>query len=125
MNGYLVSGEIILLTIGAGHSYLGERFIFKPLFAGPDLPGLLGSRSFMKNTLRFAWHITTALLFGLAVLLGLAARAADVGPLRPSLLCVAGALLACAILAGVLSRLKHFAWALFLAAAVLVALGAR
>ncbi len=125
MNGFLVAAAVVVFSIGTGHSYLGERLIFAPLFARTDLPALLGSQSFLRNTLRFAWHITTLLLWCLGVLLLLAAPAGAAPGLRAFLLWIALGQLACAVLTAVISRGRHFAWGLFLAAAVLVALGAR
>ena len=50
---------IILLILGVTHSYLGEKYILIRLFKRTNIPRLYGSDDFTKNTLRFAWHITT------------------------------------------------------------------
>lgn len=64
---YLAS--ILLLTIGIAHSYLGERYILIRLFRRKDLPKLFGGDEFTKNTLRFAWHLTTVAWWGFAAIL--------------------------------------------------------
>ena len=62
-------GAILLFGIGIAHSYLGERYILIRLFRKDNLPKLFGGTEFTKNTLRFAWHITTIAWFGFAALL--------------------------------------------------------
>lgn len=58
----------LIAALGIAHSILGERFILIRLFRG-DLPKLFGSTEFTQRTLRFAWHFTTVLALGIAVLL--------------------------------------------------------
>ena len=60
---------IILLLLGIAHSYLGEKYILTRLFKRTNIPHLYGSDDFTKNTLRFAWHITTFTWFGITTLL--------------------------------------------------------
>jgi len=60
---------IFIFLVGAAHSYLGEKYILTRLFRKKDLPKLFGGTEFTKNTLRFAWHITTLAWFGLALVL--------------------------------------------------------
>ena len=55
--------------MGIAHSYLGEKYILIRLFRKTNLPKLLGGTEFTKNTLRFAWHITTVSWFCLAFIL--------------------------------------------------------
>lgn len=62
-------GSILLLLIGIAHSYLGERYILIRLFRRDDLPKLFGSDEFTKNTLRFAWHLSTVAWWGFAAIL--------------------------------------------------------
>jgi len=62
-------GSILLLIIGIAHSYLGERYILVRLFRREDLPKLFGGDEFTKNTLRFAWHVTTVAWWGFAAIL--------------------------------------------------------
>jgi hypothetical protein len=124
MNLYFIVSALILIVTGILHSFLGERLVLGPLSRSPDLPRLLGSGAFMRRTLRFTWHVTTVLLVAVAgVLLILAdpAAATNLAGIPRSL---ALACLACALIAGVATRGRHFSWVLFLAAAVTTWLGA-
>ena len=60
---------VLLIAIGFAHSYLGERYILIRLFRRDSLPKLFGGTEFTKNTLRFAWHLTSLAWFGFAVIL--------------------------------------------------------
>ena len=64
----LLVAAALTVLIGIAHSVLGERYILMRLFRQP-LPKLFGSDHFTKNTLRFAWHITTIAWFGFAAIL--------------------------------------------------------
>ncbi len=64
----LLISSILLVFIGALHSYLGERYILIRLFK-IELPKLFGSDIFTKQVLRFAWHLTTVAWFGFAAIL--------------------------------------------------------
>ena len=65
----LYVAAILLVALGAAHSYLGERYILIRLFRLPNLPKLFGTTQFTTNTLRFAWHLTTLTWLGIAALL--------------------------------------------------------
>jgi hypothetical protein len=62
-------GAFLLFVIGSAHSYLGERYILIRLFRRGELPKLFGGTEFTKNTLRFAWHLTTIAWWGFAAIL--------------------------------------------------------
>lgn len=72
----------LIFALGAAHSYLGERYLLTRLLRRDNLPKLLGGTDFTKQTLRFAWHLTTVAWWGFAILLlqaergGLSATAA-------------------------------------------------
>ena len=57
------------VLLGLAHSILGERYILGRLFRRDNLPKLFGNTDFTTGTLRFAWHVTTILWWGFAVLL--------------------------------------------------------
>lgn len=59
----------LAVALGLAHSVLGERYILIRLFRRTDLPRIFGSAGFTRQTLRFAWHITTVAWFGFAALL--------------------------------------------------------
>ncbi len=60
---------LLIAIIGLAHSYLGEKYILIRLFKRNNLPKLFGGTNFTKNTLRFAWHLTTVAWFGLGFIL--------------------------------------------------------
>jgi len=62
-------GAVLLILIGMVHSYLGERYILIRLFRRGNLPKLFGGEQFTRNTLRFAWHLTTLAWWGFAAIL--------------------------------------------------------
>ena len=59
---------ILIALLALAHSFLGERYILIRLFRG-RLPELFGGTDFIRNTLRFAWHLTTVLALGVSVLM--------------------------------------------------------
>jgi hypothetical protein len=126
MNAHLTAAASLIAAVGAAHSYLGERYILIRLFRRSDLPRMFGSDLFTRRTLRFAWHLTSVVWWGVAALLLLAARpgprtlaVAQVGSV------VAATSLASAVVSLVGSRGRHPAWVAFLVIAVLVWLGTR
>lgn len=60
---------VLAFLLGLAHSLLGERYILVRLFRRDNLPKLFGDTQFTTQTLRFAWHITTILWWGFAVML--------------------------------------------------------
>jgi hypothetical protein len=69
MQSSLVIAAVLAAVLAAAHSYLGERYILMRLFRRTDLPELFGGAEFTKQTLRFAWHITSIAWLGLASLI--------------------------------------------------------
>lgn len=126
MRTMLVSAAVLILLLGVVHSYLGERYILIRLFRRTELPRLFGSDRFTRHTLRFAWHLTTVVWLGVAVLLLVLA---DVGPApaptRTVGMVVAATALASAVVTLVGSRTRHPAWFVFLAIAALSWAGTR
>ena len=59
---------LLIVALGLAHSALGERYILTRLFRRTDLPKIFGSEDFTRQTLRFAWHITTVAWFGIGAL---------------------------------------------------------
>jgi hypothetical protein len=111
----------LIVVVSIAHSYLGERYILIRLFRREDLPRLRGSDHFTKQTLRFAWHITSVAWLGLgAVLLALLV------PQNRAMIAmlVSGTFLLHALVTGVASRGRHYAWIIFLAIAGLSAYAA-
>ncbi len=112
----LTIAAILTVFIGLAHSFLGEKYILQRLFRNP-LPKLFGSDQFTKNTLRFAWHITTVAWFGFAVQMVLITNADDVRSTQ--LLAISATFAVSAIIALVASKGRHLSWVVFSAIAAL------
>lgn len=105
-------GAILLIIIGITHSYLGEQYILIRLFRLSNLPKLFGSTDFTKNTLRFAWHLTTIAWFGFAALLVYLSSGHQDIKIIGNIIGVTFILHS--ILAFIVSKGKHFSWPIFL-----------
>jgi hypothetical protein len=118
MNRGLATAAILATLLAAAHSYLGERYILIRLFRRDDLPKLFGGTTFTKETLRFAWHITSVMALGIAaLLLGLARpEGADA---QTQARIIAATLAACGVVALIGSRGRHLSWIVFFAAGAL------
>ena len=123
MEAALYLAAVLVLLVGAAHSYLGERYLLMPLFRGDDLPRVLGSREFTVRTLRFAWHVTTVAWLGLAAILVMLAHP----PLTPARigLAIGVTFLAHFAIALLGSRGRHLSWIVFLAIGVLAIVATR
>jgi hypothetical protein len=113
----LTAAAIIMLLTGIAHSYLGEKYILIRLFKRDNIPNLLGGDEFTKNTLRFAWHITSITWFGIASVLYF-----DHSHSAVFLHSTAAVSFASAALAAFFTRGKHLSWIAFLAIGVLMLL---
>lgn len=105
-------GSILLLIIGVAHSYLGECYILIRLFRREDLPTLFGSDEFTKNTLRFAWHLTTVAWWGFAAILFHLAQSGESVSLVGNIIGVTFLIHFVIALQG--SKGKHLSWIVFL-----------
>lgn len=117
MNRLLLTATLLASGIGLAHSWLGERYILIRLFRRGNLPPLLGGDRFTRQTLRFAWHLTTVAWWGFALVLWSHAAAAD--PRVWTLRAVSLTFLVSALLTAGASRGRHLAWIVFLAIAAL------
>lgn len=118
----LQSAAILIALLGLAHSVLGERYLLIRLFRR-DLPRLFGGTDFTRNTLRFAWHLTTVLAFGLSVLLWQLDRSPSPQTLARSL---GWCLIAAGFLPLLFTRGRHLAWiVLFVAGGLCLAWAAR
>lgn len=108
----------VLVVLAVAHSVLGERRLLRPLFAAA-LPAeaLPLGRAFTQRTLRFAWHLLSMAWLALAWIIA----GEGAGALTP----VGATLLASGALGLVLSRGRHFAWALFVVGGVAALAGPR
>ena len=112
---YIAAG--LAIAIGIAHSWLGERYILQRLFRRSTLPPLFGGEEFTRNTLRFAWHVTSIAWWGFAALLIVMAG----GPPTLQMLgvIIGATFLVHFVITLVASRGRHFAWPVFLAIGLL------
>ena len=119
----MLLGAAGLALLGAlAHSYLGERYILIRLFRRDALPKLFGGTEFTKQTLRFAWHLTSIAWLGFAAILvqlGSNPSRTDLGLVVAVTFGVSG------VVSLLGSRGRHLSWVVFLAAAALAWLGSR
>ncbi len=113
-----ILAAILLFVIGIAHSYLGERYILIRLFRRNDLPKIMGSEDFTKNTLRFAWHITTLAWFGFAAILFHMASDQLNGTVIGNVIGIT--FLFHFAIAVIASRGKHLSWPVFLTIGLVV-----
>lgn len=109
--------------IGVAHSYLGERYILVRLFRRSNLPELFGSDVFTKQTLRFAWHLTTIAWTGFAIAILIVVVVPSPGQLSAILKVISITFLISAVVTLVASKGRHFAWVVFLSISILVWMG--
>ena len=123
MDNLLIIGAILVVLIGAAHSYLGEQYILGRLFCRSDLPQLFGSDTFTKQTLRFAWHLTTIAWIGLAsvILIGVVVPSSD--QLSTILKAISITFFISSVVTLAASKGRHFAWIVFLSISLLVWIG--
>ena len=119
MTAMLLAAAFLAFFVGLAHSYLGERYILIRLFGRQDLPRLFGSDWFTRRTLRFAWHLTTVVFWGLAAVLLAAASSSGREFQEFTLMIIAGTFLISAFLAASFTRGRHLSWVVFLAISVL------
>jgi hypothetical protein len=123
MDYWLITGAVLIILIGAAHSALGERYILVRLFKRENLPHLFGSDVFTKQTLRFAWHLTTAAWIGLAAILSICAvQAGEINRITTARI-IGITFLISALLSLVITRGRHLSWVVFMAIATAIWLG--
>lgn len=110
----LLAASILIVIVATAHSYLGEKFILRRLFRQP-LPPLFGSDNFTRQTLRFAWHITSILGLGFAILLILIHEGMLSG--NSVLYTIGSIFVVVALFPLFATRGKHVSWIAFLAIA--------
>jgi len=114
MNTMLISAAVLTAAIGIVHSWLGERYIVSRVLRRTDLPALFGDDSFTRQTIRFAWHLTTVAWFGLAsVLVVLSGAVVGMRAGDGVIFAIAQTFVLSAVLALVLTRGRHLSWVVF------------
>ena len=126
MNPALVSAAVLAIAIGVAHSWLGEKYIIRRPLRRTDLPVLFGDDSFTRQTIRYAWHLTTVAWFGLAgVLLVLSGILVGIRVSDGIIFAVALTFLVSALTALIFSRGRHLSWVVFAAITALCLLAIR
>lgn len=119
----LYAAAFLTVAIGIAHSYLGERYLLMRLFRRDNLPKLFGGDEFTKQTLRFAWHITSVAWLGFAALLVLLAQGEP--SIRAVGMVIGVTFLVHCVIALVASRGRHLSWPVFLAIGLAAISGTR
>ena len=115
----LLTAATLIFLLGLAHSVLGERYLLIRLFRRQDLLKLFGGTAFTTRTLRFAWHLTTVIAWGLAaVVLQLGELPEAAG--RSIGMTLAITLLLSCLLPLLFTRGRHLAWVVLFAAGALV-----
>lgn len=113
----LAVAAFLTFAIGLAHTVLGEKFIIAPVLRRADLPKLYGSELFTKRLIRYAWHLTTLLMWSLAAILVYQTK----GPQEVTILEIISATFVIAGIAdAIVTRGKHFAWPVFIVIGLLV-----
>ena len=115
----LPAAATLIFLLGLAHSILGERYILVRLFRRQDLPMLFGGTAFTTRTLRFAWHLTTVIAWGLAAVV-LQLDALPHGPGRAIALTIGGTLIVSCLLPLAFTRGRHLSWVVLFVAGALV-----
>jgi hypothetical protein len=112
----LTAAAVILCLLAIAHSALGERFIISRLLRRNDLPKIFGSASFTAQTLRYCWHLTSVMGFGIAYLL---IQIGHGDPAAALVRTLAVTMFLSAALAIVVTRGRHLSWVGFIMAGVI------
>ncbi|MBL8256551.1 MAG: hypothetical protein JNJ62_08120 [Pseudoxanthomonas mexicana] len=121
----LAAAATLMILLGLAHSVLGERYLLIRLFRRPDLPKLFGGTAFTTRTLRFAWHLTTVIAWGLAAVVLQLEGLPDAGGRRIALI-LAITLGVSGLLPLVITRGRHLSWlVLFASGGLLLAWAMR
>jgi len=115
MNILFITAAFLLFVIGIAHSVIGERLLVIPLFKEKSVE-LFREKSYMKNVIRFAWHITTIGWWGMAVVILDFAWIEN--PPVLSVHALAGISLLISVIIFGFTRGRHLAWIVFMAISI-------
>lgn len=123
MNGWLMTGAILLLGAALAHALTGEKVILPRLFRTADVPGESRRKAddpTTRHAVRVAWHTVTIGLVGYAALLALGAFDADAfgSAWYATTRLLSGILAAMAALSLLVARGRQIGWMWYAAAAV-------
>jgi len=110
---------ILLVLVGAMHSFLGGARLIRPLLANEDFPSVLGSQRNGRLTLWFGWHALSFFWWAQAIVLWrMAVDITEVG--QTTLIAWSASCAAIGLTALVMSKGKHLSWVFFLPIAALL-----
>jgi hypothetical protein len=121
MDTVLMTASLLIVFIAVAHSWLGEKYIIIRLLRRTDLPKLFGTDQFTRQTIRFAWHLTTIAWAGLAgVLLALSGISVSLKVSALILYSIGITFLISAVLALFLTHGRHLSWIIFIIVSILI-----
>ncbi len=124
MNNHLLIASILLFIVAIGHSVLGEMLILNHLKKVTGLPYIFKSDAFAKNTIRFVWHVTSAIGLALAGILFCLCGLEFLNPVEILMVkIIAASMFVSFLLSLIIARGKHLSWIAFLAIGVLCLMG--
>ena len=124
MNTYLVISGILSILLSIAHTIIGEILILIPMQNAEGIPAVRGSTRTTKRTLRFTWHITSALGIGIGFLLFHYAKFTELTLDHVYVLRILSlTFLASFVVSVVGSRARHPSWIVFLITSILIWLG--
>jgi hypothetical protein len=125
MNILVLITVFLIIGIALAHSWLGEKYIITRLLRRDDLPKLFGSDTFTKQTIRYAWHLTTIAWLGFAsLLIFLTGFFQSISTAQGILFSIIITFIVSSILSLIFTRSRHLSWIIFLIIVVLCFLAA-
>lgn len=109
---FAAAGLTVLVSVI--HSWLGEIRVIGPLLAIDSRPGVLRS-PFLRQVIRYAWHLTSLAWIGMAAALAALAIMPSSPAGKTAVLIIAGTFLLHGAIVLAISRGRHLAWPIFLA----------
>ena len=125
MNWYFLAAALLILLIGAVHSVLGERLIFRRMRRSGYIPTEGGQvlREPYVRIIWASWHVVTVMGWCVAVFLAWGAVQVSSAGFHFFLHTISITMLACSVLVLVGTKGRHPGWAGLLAVAALVEAG--
>ncbi len=113
-NVYFIIAAVLIYLIALAHTLLGEKYIVNPIFR-LTMAKEPASDLFAKKVVRFAWHLTTIVWWGVATLIVVYAVNPTANNMSLSIKIISITFLISSILSLVFCRGKHFSFYVFLA----------
>ncbi len=104
---------LILFGCGVVHSILGERLLIGPLLHPEKRRGILAHSPLARQTLRFAWHVTSIIWWGVAAIFVVLSLSPINSQDRAILIVVAITFFIIGLVALIASKGRHYSWIAF------------